>query len=297
MGFLGLTKKRSDGNLVRGGDPMMHIMPYVMRHRNESCVYYKMTVPLEPIQKYIIDKRRKGQRITLFNVIVAAMLKTVEARPHVNRFVAGRRLYEHKNFEVLYVVKQKMTDDGEESVARVALNPGDTIMDVKEAMDQHIRKLKNGELKSDDKLIRHLSHYPRWSIRCLYRILTWLDFNGMMPKSMIEMLPFYSTIFISHLGTLGSEAVFHHLYEFGTNSIFMTIGRPYEQPCRGEGDQLVWRKVVDLALTIDERICDGYYLVKTLKYFQSLLDQPELLEERGSLRGEELDQSLVQGDC
>ena len=278
MGFLGLTKKRSDGDLVRGGDPMAHIMPFVMRGRNESAVYYRMTARLANIQDFIVKKRREGQRITLFNVIVTAMLKVVSERPRVNRFVAGRRLYSHKDFEVLYVVKQQMTDDAVESVARVKLNPGDTIYDVRDAMQEHIRSLKRGELKSDDKMIRHFLHYPRWSKRLAYRFLLWLDFNGMMPKSLIQDLPFYSSVFISHLGSLGANAVFHHLYEFGTNSIFMTIGRPYEQPYRELDGSTAWRRVVDIAFTIDERICDGFYLVKSLRYFEQLLDNPSLLE-------------------
>lgn len=278
MGFLGLSKKRSDGDLVNGGDPMMHIMPYIMRGRNESAIYYQMTVPVENIQKYILEKRKQGQRLTLFNVVVAAMLRTINERPNVNRFVAGRRLYQHKDFEVLYVVKQQMTDDGVESVAKVKLKKGDTIFDVKENMDRHIKSLKAGELKGDDKLVRHLAHYPRWSLRMIYRSLMWLDFNGMMPKSLIDMLPFYSTVFISHLGTLGSNALFHHLYEFGTNSIFVTIGRAYEKPFKGLNGEVEWKRVIDLDFTIDERICDGFYLVKALRLFETFLDDPWSLE-------------------
>lgn len=278
MGFLGLSKKRSDGNLVKGGDPMMHIMPYVMRGRNESAVYYQMTVPVGNIQKYTLEKRKEGIRITLFNVIVAALLRTINERPKVNRFVAGRRLYEHKDFEVLYVVKQQLTDEGIESVAKVKLKKGDTIFDVKENMDEHIRSVKKGEMKGDDKLVRHLAKYPRWLIRMIYRTLLWLDFNGMMPKSLIEMFPFYSTVFISHLGTLGANALFHHLYEFGTNSIFMTIGRAYEKPFKGPNGEVEWKRVIDLDLTIDERICDGFYLVRSLRLFETYLDDPWALE-------------------
>lgn len=291
MGFLGLSKKRNDGDLVIGGDPMMHIMPYVLRGRNESCVYYRMTVPIENIQKYIVAKRKGGTRVTLFNVVVAALLRTINERPKVNRFVAGRRLYQHKDFDVLYVVKQQMTDEGVESVARVKLKEGDNIMNVKAEMDNHIKALKHGEFKTDDKLIRHFARYPRWAIRLIYRLLLWLDFTGMMPRPLVDILPFYSTVFISHLGTIGGDALFHHLYEIGTNSIFMTIGRTYEKPFKGLDNGIVWRRCVDLALTIDERICDGFYLVRSLRLFESYLDNPELLEEAHVVRHKEIDEA------
>jgi pyruvate/2-oxoglutarate dehydrogenase complex dihydrolipoamide acyltransferase (E2) component len=39
------------------------------------------------------------------------------------------------------------------------------------------------------------------------------------------------------------------------------------------------RDSVDLGLTIDERIADGYYYSKTIKLLMKLLENPELLEK------------------
>lgn len=273
---------------------MMQIMPYIMTERNGSCVYYKTSIRLENVQRYIIQKRREGIRITLFNVIVAAFLRTVKERPKLNRFVAGRRLYAHKDVEVLYVVKQEMSDEGVESVARVKLDPASDILQVKSEMETHIRALKEGQLKEDDRLVRLLTKFPRWSVRFLYGLLKWLDFNGSMPKFLIEMLPFYSTIFISHLGTLGINSAFHHLYELGTTSIFLTIGRPYEKAFKGERENEVsWKRVVDLSFTIDERICDGYYLAKSLRLFEQLMENPNFLEETEGLSSLAQEDELV----
>ena len=35
---------------------------------------------------------------------------------------------------------------------------------------------------------------------------------------------------------------------------------------------------IDFALTIDERIADGYYYSKCLRLFKKLIENPELLE-------------------
>ena len=35
---------------------------------------------------------------------------------------------------------------------------------------------------------------------------------------------------------------------------------------------------IDLGLTIDERIADGYYYSKTVRLLQKLMENPELLE-------------------
>ena len=39
------------------------------------------------------------------------------------------------------------------------------------------------------------------------------------------------------------------------------------------------RDSVDLGLTIDERIADGYYYSKTIRLLKTILENPELLEK------------------
>ncbi len=273
------SKKRSDGKPVKGGDPMNHIMPYVMRGRNESAIYFSKSYDIEPIQRYIRERRIEGKRITAFNIIVAAILQTIYQRPHLNRFVAGRRLYEHNSFDVLYVVKKLLTDDGLESVCKVNLNPHDTLDSIADTMTKHIEDIREGILKTDDKLIHFVSHLPRFSLRIAVWFVRLLDFYGLMPKSLMEAIPFYSSIFISHLGSIGASAPFHHLYEFGTTSIFMTIGRTYYAPYRNREGDLEWRKTIDLKFTIDERICDGFYMIKSLKLFDEYMQNPYLLDK------------------
>lgn len=272
-------KKRSDGKLVVGGDPMQYIMPYVMKGRNESAIYFKKTVNIENIREYNKSKRKEGIRITLFNIVVAALLHTLYERPNLNRFVAGRRLYEHNDFDVSYVVKKTLTDDAEESIAHVSLNEHDTIFTVSERMMEHIKNIEEGEIeKSDDKLMAFVMKFPRWAIRSIVNIVRWMDFHGILPKSFQDIIPLYSSVFISHIGSLGAEAPFHHLYEFGTTSIFITIGKVYEVPSKGPDGGVIWNKCVDFMFTVDERICDGVYLVNSMKRFVELLENPVILE-------------------
>ncbi|NLW53317.1 MAG: 2-oxo acid dehydrogenase subunit E2 [Clostridiaceae bacterium] len=271
--------KRKDGKLVKGGDPMIHIMPYVMRGRNESAVYYGKSFCVENIQEYIREKRREGKRITLFNVIVSALLHTVYRRPHLNRFVAGRKLYQRNTMDVLYVVKTLMTDEGVESVAKITSDGHDTLEDVTRMMSEHIGYIKDGQEKGDDRLIEFATKMPRFLIRFVLWIIRILDFHGLMPKVLMDNIPLYSSVFISHMGSLGAEAPFHHLYEFGTTSIFCTIGKIYKKPYQNVASgELEWKKTIDISISIDERICDGFYLIKSLRLFETYIDDPHLLE-------------------
>ncbi|MDD4541473.1 MAG: 2-oxo acid dehydrogenase subunit E2 [Eubacteriales bacterium] len=274
-----ILNSRKDGKLVKGGDPMMHIMPYVMRGRNESAVYYGKSFCVENIQDYIREKRREGTRITLFNVIVSALLHTLYRRPHLNRFIAGRKLYQRNTMDVLYVVKTLMTDEGVESIAKITCDGHDKIEDVTEKMGEHISHIKGGQEKGDDKLIEFATNLPRFLVRFVLWILRILDFHGLMPKALMDNIPLYSSVFVSHMGSLGAEAPFHHLYEFGTTSIFVTIGKIYKKPYQDVvTGELEWKKTIDISFSIDERICDGFYLIKSLRLFETYIDDPNLLE-------------------
>lgn len=275
-----MFNRRSDGQLVKDTrDPIGDIMPYIMRGRNESAIYYSKSYCVENIQKYIREKRKQGTRVTVFNIISAACLHTFIRRPHLNRFVAGRRIYQHNTFDILYVVKTSMTDDGMESIARVRFDGDDSLNSVRDKMAESVDKIKGTEGKEDDRFIGMITKLPRGIKRLLILMARTLDFHGMIPKALMELTPLYSSIFISHMGSIGGDAMFHHLYEFGTISVFCTIGKIYLKPYRDiQTEEVIWKKTIDLNITLDERICDGFYFIKSLELFDALLDNPTLLE-------------------
>ena len=175
-------------------------------------------------------------------------------------------------------MKTLLADEGVESIAKVPFDENDTLSSVATKMRENTERIKQGETKMDDFLIHHFSKAPRWFLRLFLSLLRWLDFHGILPKFLMDIIPLYSSVFVSHLGSIGADAPFHHLYEFGTTSIFVTIGKPYDKPYRMGSGGTGWRKAIDLRFTVDERICDGFYLVKSLKVFESFLNNPERLE-------------------
>ncbi len=275
-----LFKRRSDGTLVRDTrDPIAEFMPYLMRGRNESAVFYSKSYCVENMQKYIHAQRKKGTRVTVFNIVSAACLHTFHRRPHLNRFVAGRRVYQHNTFDIRYAVKTSMTDDGIETLARVRLDGDDTLFSLKDKMADSINEVKGTTGNEDVPFIRLVMKLPRFVKRFVVWAALKLDFYGIMPKSLIELIPLYASVFISHMGSIGGDAMFHHLYEVGTTSAFCAMGKVYLKPYRDiRTEEVVWKKTIDLNITLDERICDGFYFIKSLELFDTFIDNPELLE-------------------
>lgn len=273
------SKRRSDGELVRDADPMSRLMPYIMRGRNESAVYYRITLDTAPAQAFIKENRRAGKRITMMNIIVAALLQALYRRPRSNRFIVGRRIYQRNKFEVSYVVKESLDDDSPESVAQVGFDKNENVYDVADKMTQYIGEIQMGQTGGEDKVFEFFSRVPRFLLRSVMNVLRFMDFHNILPKFFRDIIPFYASAFISHLGSIAADAPYHHLYEFGTTSIFLTIGRTYDKPFKKANGELEWKRVMDLACTIDERICDGYYLIKTLKTIENYIKDPWKLIE------------------
>ena len=49
-------------------------------------------------------------------------------------------------------------------------------------------------------------------------------------------------------------------------------------PFYKEDGSIEMRETLDLGLTVDERIADGYYYAKSMKILRKVLENPELLE-------------------
>ena len=92
-----------------------------------------------------------------------------------------------------------------------------------------------------------------------------------------KVSPFHSSFFITNMGSIGMDAVFHHIYEFGTVSIFGAIGRKetyFELDKKGQKKRGVRMK---LQFVVDERATDGYLYALAFRRIRYYLTHPEEL--------------------
>ncbi|MFP6640525.1 MAG: hypothetical protein VCC04_09795, partial [Myxococcota bacterium] len=88
---------------------------------------------------------------------------------------------------------------------------------------------------------------------------------------MIENDPMFSSVFVANLGSVGLDAGYHHLWEYGTCSIFSVLGQVH---ARADGQQIMRVKY-----SYDERIQDGLYAAITLQGITDRLQDPVRLLE------------------
>jgi hypothetical protein len=287
---------RPDGTYLKNIDPFMRFFPYVMKGRNESAIYFRQQVDVTELKTYLNERNRRaaasgeGVKVTLFHAFLTALVKIAVERPQINRFVIGRRVYQRHELSFAFVIKREFKDDSNEEIAVMKFGPEDTLESISRKIQQEVRQVRQKAQENDQK--RHgivnwantLMSLPRIVLRGFVRFLSYLDYHGWLPRFFIEMDPMHSSIFLSNLGSLGVDAPFHHLYEWGTTSIFMTIGVAEKEPVVQRDGTLAVRDRVNCAVTLDERISDGFYFARSLKRFTYFLEHPlelELVSEPG----------------
>ena len=277
---------RSDGKKIKKLTPIFKIMPCVMLDRADSQVYFKQDIALKYLDEYIDRKAKEGIRLSYMNIIYAAIVRIIGERPRLNRFAMNGALYQRDKIYVSLVIKKSLTDDGVETPLKLKFNGDENIFEIKEKLDATIEKNKDVEAANKtDKLVSILSAIPSGLIRAIVKFLMFLDKHGIMPKKIIEASPFHTSVFLTNVGSLGIDSIYHHIYNFGTTSMFFSMGKKKKSYIY-EDEEFKEEKCITLAFVGDERICDGYYYASSFKLLLKYLKKPELLEENGEVEKE-----------
>ncbi|MCQ2592782.1 MAG: 2-oxo acid dehydrogenase subunit E2 [Treponema sp.] len=280
---------RKDAWLVRGLTGLPILMPFMYPNKCDNEAFIRETIDLTAINEYLEKKNQNLPypefQYKVFHVIVAAFAKTVTHRPKLNRFVQGQRLWDRKELSQAFMVKKQFTDESKEGIAYLTFpQEGDPNADyipidyVYHKLYKIINPIKKGGGDSASDAIDILTKFPHFIVRAFMALLSWLDFHGWVPASLMKGDPSYCTVFLSNLGSIKLNAGYHHLANRGSNSIFVTVGEYHKTPCYDENGNMEMHMTLDLGITLDERIADGYYYSKSIKLLKHLLAHPELLD-------------------
>ncbi len=278
-----VLKRRTDGTYLGDVPPLRRIIPYVMRTRTESIVYFPMRIEVDDLLAWLAAtnaERPREERVSIFHVFLTAIARTIRLRPQTNRFVSGRRTYQHRDISISFVVKQGMTEESEESQARIVLTGTESVDDVRRRVDDVVRRERAAvERGGDDRLVDFFASWPRPVLNGVARAVRWLDYHGALPRRMVESIPLYTSVYVVHAGSIGIDPPFHHLYELGTASAFVSIGKVAPQPVVDASGAVVARQCIDVVYTLDERAADGFYFARTAEVIRRLVAEPELLAD------------------
>lgn len=247
-----------------------------------SDVYINQKMDLTELCKYIEKKKKTNPDITFFHAFLIALGKLYYNRPLLNRFVANRHMYEHKDVVISFVAKIAFEDDAEEMMILVKIDENDNLESVSKKVLDKVRAIREKKKENIDKAganaaIDILGKLPNIIRIPVVGLLKWTDKVGILPLSLVEDNLYYSSIIVSNLGSIGCGAIFHNITNFGNASALATMGVIRDEEVLINGKKEI-RKICEFGVNLDERIGDGFYFLKSIQLLQYLFDNPELLE-------------------
>lgn len=269
---------RFDGWRVRKIDPTFRLVPYVLRTRMDCQIFFEVHLPIDTIEKFVKEQKESIPKLSLMHVIMAALVRIYSQRPYMNRFVVWNKIFARNTFSISLAIKRSLTDKGEESIIKPYFNLKDTLADVVQKVNQELENSQPvGQKNSQDKVSELLSILPDFLLRSVIFILSWLDNVGILPRSINKISPWHSSLFLTNIGSLGVDSVYHHLYEFGTCSMFVAIGKKRRETIIQKNGDAVQQKTMSLKFVMDERVCDGYYYASSVRQLEQILANPAVL--------------------
>ena len=290
--------RRCDGELVKDLSDSRRIMPYVMRKRNESIVFHTMQLKIAETRAWLREYNRshgKNQHGSLFYLFIYACAKMFNERPGINRFVSGGRTYQRKYVWISFMAKKRLVDDSPLVTVKLKFPANEKFDDCMKRISDAVEYGRSGRQSPIDNELRLLTRLPGPVLRSVLAAGRWLDRFNLLPAELIDPDPLFTTLFLTNDGSVGVGNAHHHLYEYGTCSVFAVVGNVKKTVVVDRAGNANVREVLEVYWSFDERVNDGMYCAKSLMVAQRLMEDPKRYlccsDTPAEARGEETDMS------
>jgi len=274
---------RFDGTLIKDLDPMHVITPVLYPNRCDNEAFFMEKLDITRVRAYVRKKNIENPdtlvKYSTFHMLVTAILKLLCVRSKLNRFIVNRLMYQRNELTASFVVKKIFSDDGAEALAIISADENDNVDTLHEKIAAQITSGRSEKVDKSSESMDIVSRMPRRLTRLFCQFICFLDKIGHCPKGLIDTDPYYTSVVITNLGSIGLKAGYHHLTNWGTASIFVTLGEVKREEVEEEDGTKSMHDFIDIGMTIDERLADGFYYSKSLRLLKRILQDPEMLEQ------------------
>ena len=269
---------RYDGWRVRNVDAVFSVIPYFLRTRMDAQNYFEQRIPIDHIETFIREHKEDIPGLSIMHVVIASMIRLVSQRPYLNRFIMWNKIFARNYINFSIVIKRSLSDEGEETLIKPYFQPTDMLQDVsRKILEEQNKNQKVGQQNSSDFISKVLGYLPDWLMRVVVFTLLWLDKVGLLPRFIEQASPWHCSLFLTNIGSIGVESIYHHLYEFGNCSIFLAMGKKSQRHTVNKAGDVKGYKSILLKYVMDERICDGWYYASSMRMLDRILMNPSVL--------------------
>lgn len=271
---------RSDGYLVKNIDPIVALTPYIMPMRCDAQVMLKFDVDYEKLARYIVAQGNEGHKLTFMEIMIAAFVRTTAELPELNRFIINKRTFARKTLSVSFAVLKNNADQPSkvaENTVKCYFDPKDTIFDVADRVADIIESARKEEADNSTMKMAQLLKKPILA-NLVVGYARLADRYGFLSKYILDASPFHTSLFVTNMASIGMPAVNHHIYNFGSTTMFFSIGTVKRTMELGPDGKPVRRRVLPIGVTADERVAPGRVFAMMVARMLKYLANPTLLE-------------------
>ncbi len=283
---------RREGRRLRTLHGMQVAMPFIMKDRADACNTFADELDIGNADALVSEQLKAGKDgFSMLHVIIAAYVRTLATCPYLNRFVSGQRVYARNKIEVVMTIKKEMKADSPDTCIKVEFDPYDTVFDIYDKFNAAVDIVKNNidEEHGSDGVANFFKKFPRLPFRWTVKVIGWLDYWGLCPKALMDALPFWGSMIITSMGSLGIKPIYHHLYNFGNLPVFVSYGTKRKVIELDKHGEIKTRRVIDMKIVTDERTCDGFQYATAFKTWKKLIEHPECLKNPPEKVEEDID--------
>ncbi len=266
---------RPDGDYVRDLPRTRRIMPFIMRKRNESIVFFEQKLDTGKALPFLQEFRQHtGLHATMLHLLIYASAQMLKDRPRMNRFVAGGRIFQRRGIWISFSAKKRKTDDAPVVLVKREINPAWNFEELVRQIEGGISESRSDKLSATDVELSLMFKLPVFLIGWLVWLLMKLDHFGLLPGSFIRKDPLFASIFIVNLGSINLDAGYHHLYEYGNIPMLIMAGLNKKEVVVNPDGKPEIRPMMTLRYSFDERIEDGLYGARALAIMKRIIEDP-----------------------
>lgn len=266
---------RPDGKRVKNASAIVSAIPYIMPKRYDAQNFITEYADMETLRRYIHEKRKQGIRIPYMTLILAAYFKAYQENPKINRFIMNSKIYQRSHFCVSFVILKNRADGTpDETTIKVYFEDGDDVFSINRKIEELVARNQVATVNNNTDRFANFAFSVPLLPRLVFGLMKLLDHCGLLPRKIIDLSPFHTSLFITNLASINTNAIYHHCYEFGTTGVFVCMGKPVANYINGE----YRKKLIPLSIVMDERICTGHEYALFCASFRKYLKHPEQLE-------------------
>ena len=269
-------RKDKDVTKQESGDRRMlvHLLP----SRDQSSVFFTQTLDvthtLEWLDEYNATHER---RLSLLVLYMCAAGRMYHRRPRINRYASGWHIYERDGVTISVSAKKQLKEKSKIVLLKMPMGRDDMPEDVVDRFKEMLGEGREKEIAQEKEADLFLN-VPGFILNPAVKLLMWLDRRHWLPGALVDPDPFFTTMVLANLGSVGLDAAYHHLYEWGNATYFAVIGRIHERPLGVDGE-IKLRKLVEIKYTFDERVADGLATGIGMAGVKDLVEHPERFYE------------------